>query len=231
MIKNYKILIPNAFTSFSLISGLFALHFVYEEKFVVASWLIALAMIFDGLDGKLARLLNVSSKFGELFDTLSDFFAFGVVPAFLAYKVSLYNFDVFGIIFSIFYVFSGGYRLVRFTLENKDIESKQPFTGLPIPAAAGLIVSFVIFNFYIWNTIQFPHVFLVVIFIASVLMVSKIEYLPIDRKNKLSKESKFFIVLALISIIISIKFSYIVFAIWILIYILYGIIRQIFLLK
>ena len=161
MINKYKFLIPNAFTAFSLTSGLIALHLIYEGNFVIASWLIALAMVFDGLDGKLARLLNACTKFGAMFDTLSDYVTFGVVPAFLAYKVALHQFGVWGIIFSIFYVFAGGYRLVRFTLDNKNPGIKKPFTGLPIPAAAGLIVSFVIYNFYIWDKIQFPHFFLI----------------------------------------------------------------------
>ena len=68
-----KYLIPNLFTALSLTSGLVAIHVIYEQKnFVTASWLIAFSMLCDGLDGKVARLLNATSKFGILFDTLSD---------------------------------------------------------------------------------------------------------------------------------------------------------------
>ena len=67
-------------------------------------------MFCDGLDGKFARLLNASSKFGMQFDTLSDFVAFGVVPAFMAYKASLYSFGIVGVSISVFYVLCGGFR-------------------------------------------------------------------------------------------------------------------------
>lgn len=224
---NLKILVPNIFTALSLTSGLVALHFTYESYFITASWLIAFSMVCDGLDGKLARLLNASTKFGFLFDTLSDFVAFGVVPGFLAYKVSLYNFRILGAVVAIFYVFSGGYRLVRFTLKNTEKTGKHSFTGLPIPAAAGIIASFILINYYFWNEIKLTELFLIITAFSSFLMTSKIEYLPLEKGKKLSREAKFFIILAIISGILAIRFSYIIFGAWILIYILYGIIRHI----
>jgi len=192
--KNLKYVIPNLFTTLSLISALFALQFSFEEKFVLAAWLIAVSMFCDGLDGKFARLLNASG----------------------------------GCIF-VFYVLCGGFRLVRFSLKTATSGEKNLFIGLPIPAAGGLIASFVILNYYIWNTIVNPKIFLSLVFISSVLMVSKIEYLPIEKRAKLSKEAKFFILLAFVSVIIALRFSYYVFGIWILIYIFYGIVRHIIL--
>ncbi len=224
-----KIIIPNMITAASLISGLFALHYTFEGDFRTAAWLIALSMICDGLDGKIARMLNAQSQFGAQFDTLSDFVAFGVVPGFLVYKAVLFQFELIGVITAIFYVISGGYRLVRFSLKNHVSNVKEPFIGLPIPAAAGMIASFMIFNFYTWNEIKFPDVFMVISFISAVLMISKIEYLPLEKGKKLTKESKFFIILALVSLIAAIKYSYFIFGLWILLYILYGIIREIIL--
>ena len=183
-------------------------------------------MLCDGLDGKLARYLNASSRFGALFDTLSDFVAFGVVPGFLAYKAGLYKIHYWGAIIVVFYVFSGGYRLVRFTLKDNKKEEKA-FIGLPIPAAAGLIASFIIFNFYYFKDILSPELFIIIVFFSSILMVSKIEYLKIEKRKKLSKEAKFFILLALLSIIAALKYPFLVFGGWILIYTLYGILRQI----
>ena len=227
--KNYKVIIPNFFTALSLVSGLFALHFTYEGNFIVTAWLIAFSMVCDWMDGKLARLLNATSKFGATFDTLSDFVVFGIVPAFLAYRICLNKLHIWGIIIALFYVFSGGYRLVRFSNKNTDHKNKHTFIGLPIPAGAGLIVSFVIFNLYSYNKIISTEIFILVIFISSVLMVSTIEYLPIEKKAKMTKESKFFIFLALISVILSFKFSYIIFVGWIILYVLYGIIRHLIL--
>lgn len=225
-LEKFKILIPNLFTALSLVSGLFALHFIFEDNFILSAWLIAISMLCDGLDGKLARLLNAQSKFGATFDTLSDFFAFGIVPGFLAYRSLLYQIHYLGIIISVFYVFAGGYRLVRFTLKNDDTTKKHTFIGLPIPAAAGMISSYLVFNFYLLEQTGSAEILLLITFISSLLMISRIEYLPIEKGKKLSKEAKFFILLAILSIIASLKFWYFVFLIWVLIYVLYGIIRS-----
>ena len=228
-LAKYKILVPNFFTALSLVLGLISLQFIFDGSFINASWLIGFAMICDFLDGKLARMLNAQSKFGALFDTLADFVSFGVVPGFLTYKIALINFNILGAVVSLFYVFSGGYRLVRFTLETSDSKNKHPFIGLPIPAAAGLISSFILFNLYLWDNIISLELLLIITFVSSVLMISRIEYLSIDKGKKLSRETKFFISLAIVSLIAAFRYHYIVFVLWILVYIFYGIIRHIIL--
>ncbi len=224
--NKYKILIPNSFTALSLILGLIALQLIFEGDFVKAAWLIAVSMICDFLDGKIARLLNAMSKFGATFDTLADFVAFGVVPGFLAYKSSLYQIKIVGFIVVVFYVFAGGYRLVRFTHSNMNPTKKHPFTGLPIPAAAGTISSFIIVNFYLWDKVKSPDILLAVVFISAILMISKIEYLPLDKGYKLTKETKLFICLGVLSAVVAFWYPYIIFISWIIIYILYGIVRH-----
>lgn len=226
LINKYKILIPNFFTGISLILALIALQFVFEHEFVKAAWFIAFSMVCDFLDGKLARLLNASSKFGATFDTLADFVAFGVVPAFLAFKSSLFQIGLIGFIITIFYVFAGGYRLVRFTLTNVNPTKKHPFIGLPIPAAAGIISSFIIVNYYLWNKVKSADIFLAIVFISAILMISKIEYLPLDEGKKITKETKLFISFGIISLIAALWYPYIIFISWICIYVLYGIIRH-----
>ncbi len=227
--KNLKYLVPNFFTALSLILGLSALHLINLNNYYFAAWLIGFAMVCDFLDGKFARMLNAQSKFGAQFDTLSDFVTFGVAPGFLAYSSLLNEINFVGAAVSIFYVFCGGYRLVRFTLKNKGTSKKEPFIGLPIPAAAGMIASFIIFNSYFQEAKIIVDLLIISTFIVSILMISKIEYLPLEKGKKLSKESKFFISLAIISIVLAIEFSYFIFIIWMLIYILYGVLRQIFL--
>jgi len=227
--KNLKYIIPNFFTALSLILGLSALHLISIGNFYLAAWLIGFGMICDFLDGNLARMLNAQSKFGAQFDTLSDFVTFGVTPGFLAYSSLLYKVNFVGAAVSIFYVFCGGYRLVRFTLKNKTTSKKEPFIGLPIPAAAGMIASFIILNSYIQDGKLIVDLLLISTFFVSILMISKIEYLPLEKGKKLSKESIFFITLALVSIILAIEFSYFIFILWMMIYILYGVIRQILL--
>ncbi|MCD6543678.1 MAG: CDP-diacylglycerol--serine O-phosphatidyltransferase [Flavobacteriaceae bacterium] len=223
---NLKYLVPNFFTALSLFLGLSALHLISLGNFFLAAWLIGSAMVCDFLDGKFARMLNAQSKFGAQFDTLSDFVTFGVAPGFLAYSSLLNEVNIVGAAVSIFYIFCGGYRLVRFTLKNKITSKKEPFIGLPIPAAAGMIASFIIFNSYFTNAKLIIDFLLISTFLVSILMISKIEYLPLEKGKKLSKESKFFIILAIISIVLAIKFSYFIFIIWMSIYILYGVLRQ-----
>ena len=226
--KNLKYLVPNSFTAISLILGLSALHLINLGNYVLAAWLIGFAMVCDFLDGKFARMLNAQSKFGAQFDTLSDFVTFGVAPGFLAYSSLLNEVNFVGAVVSIFYVFCGGFRLVRFTLKNKITSKKEPFIGLPIPAAAGMTASFIIFNSYFQDVKIIVDLLIISTFFVSILMISKIEYLPLEKGKKLSKESKFFISLAIISIVLATKFSYFIFIIWMLIYILYGVFRQVF---
>jgi len=225
--SKYRFIVPNLFTLFSLITAVISLNMVLKDQFVIASWLIALSMFFDGLDGKLARLLNASSKFGAMFDSVADFVAFGIVPAILAYRVVLHQLGFVGILLSSFFVGAGAFRLVRFTLQNLDVGTKHNFVGLPIPAAACLISAYIIFNYYKWQMVLSVDIFAITIFLTAVLMISKIEYIALEKKKKLTKESRLFIVLALVSVVIAIKFSYLIFGAWILTYILYGIIRQI----
>ena len=227
--KNLKYLVPNFFTAISLILGLSALHLINLDNYYLAAWLIGFAMVCDFLDGKFARILNAQSKFGAQFDTLSDFVTFGVAPGFLAYSSLLNEVNFVGAAVSFFYVFCGGYRLVRFTLKNNITSKKQPFIGLPIPAAAGMIASFIIFNSYFQDGNIIVDLLLISTFFVSILMISKIEYLPLEKGKKLSKESIFFIILAIISVILAIEFSYFIFIIWMLIYIFYGVFRQILL--
>jgi len=226
-ISKYKIIIPNTFTALSLVLGLISLQYTMEENFVSASWLIGFAMFCDFLDGKLARLLNAQSKFGELFDTLADFVSFGVVPGFLAYKVALFRLGIIGAVVSVFYIFAGGYRLVRFTLAENKSTNKQPFIGLPIPAAGGIIASFIIFNYFHWNSIKSIEALLALAFVSGILMVSKIEYLPLEKGKKLSRESKLFITLVLMSAVVALKFPYFIFVLWIIVYVIYGIVRHV----
>ncbi len=226
MKHNFKYIVPNLFTSLSLITAIIALKLILKDQVVSASWLIALSMLFDGLDGKLARLLNACSKFGACYDSIADFIAFGIIPGILAYQVGLYKLGFIGVLLSSFFVFSGAYRLIRFTRKNINELGKQNFTGLPIPAAAGLIAAYVIINFYYWQEIFSVDLFALTVLITAVLMISKIEYIAIEKKKKFTRETKFFVVLACISVVIAIKFSYLIFGVWILIYIMYGLVRQ-----
>jgi len=220
-----KYLVPNFFTACSLISGIFALKYALGEEYIVSGWLIAVSMICDGLDGKLARILDASSGLGRYFDTISDFFAFGIVPAVLVYKTVMYQYELWGIIIVIFYVFCGAFRLTRFMRETPSSRKKKPFIGLPIPAAAGITASLILFFYYFWAEITLPGLFIFIIPVISFLMISQISYVSID-KNNFPCNRKIIISGFLISIILAYKFHFIIFFIGNLTYLFYGLFKH-----
>lgn len=197
-------------TASSLIFGLIAMNAASESNFVMASWLIALSILCDGLDGKVARLLNASTKFGAELDTLSDFVVFGVVPGFIAYKSALYHYGYLGGAISIIYVLSGAYRLVRFNLKNISLSDKKPFEGLPIPTGAALIVSFIIL-FEKYNThlsfIPFIPAIFAITLIASFLMTSRLEFLCPESPNKKGNKAIYSKIGILLFILFTIKYT------------------------
>ena len=202
--ERIKPIIPNLFTTLSLLSGLVALGFINQEKVVTSCWLIALAIILDGLDGKIARYLKVSSPFGAMYDTLSDFVTFGVLPAYISYSLLPVKSNFF-VLIPIIYVLTGAYRLVRFSLQQTqdDMGSKKAFTGLPIPAAAGMITSFIIMNYQLWNYLKLLNIHLLIMFVFSLLMISRIEYNPVQ----ISKRTiKYLFLILLVVVLIAVFF-------------------------
>lgn len=221
-----RYLVPSLFTSLSLLSALTAIHFILESEYILAPWLIIFSMLCDFLDGKFARLLKAASPFGALYDTLSDFVAFGITPALLIYRLSLQSIPVIGAIVAVMYVFSGCYRLVRFTLRSKDSRIKSSFIGLPIPIAAGFLSSWVIFSLQTWNSIPNNYVLLFFTFILSLLMSSRVEYLIVEHNSRQNKKLKLLFLLLLVTLAITIRVSYLAILFWITAYILYCLIRH-----
>ena len=220
-----KYLVPNFFTACSFISAIFALKHTLNHEFITSGWLIAFSLVCDGLDGKLARLLNASSSFGRIFDTISDFFAFGIVPAVLAYVSVLYKFKIAGIIIVMLYAFCGAFRLTRFMRKTSGSKKKKPFTGLPIPAAAGVIASFIIYNYCLGGNVKSPILFALIMLFTSFLMISKLKYLPIDIKIiKLNRDNLLLAALLIAGLILFIIYPHFVFFICTVIYIIYGLI-------
>ncbi len=222
--------VPSFFTSLSLLSALVAIHYTALDEFILPAWLILFSMICDFLDGKFARILKAASPFGAQYDTLSDFVAFGIAPAFLAYRVSLQYLAYPGVIAALIYVFFGCYRLVRFSLRTKKTKSgNNSFIGLPIPAAAGFISTSIIFSLHHWNTIPNHSLFLISILLVSILMTSRIEYLTIDHSKFFPGKKIFLIVIILLLIILFFRYSYISFLFLIVGYIVLCPVRQLYL--
>jgi len=139
-------MLPSLFTLSNLAFGFFALLLASDGRYAVAAWLILAGMVMDAIDGKVARLVHAESAFGVEFDSLADFMAFCVAPAYLLYDFLLEDIVIWGGAVAFLYVLCGGLRLARFNIEAQAAGggSSGYFTGLPTPAAAGILASFVL---------------------------------------------------------------------------------------
>ena len=170
-------LIPNLFTTGNLFCGVYAILSVFNANYMAAAIAILVAMIFDVLDGKSARLTNSTSHFGLEYDSLSDVVSFGVAPGLLIYSWALSGQGMFGVAVMFAYVAMGAVRLARFNSTVALADSKY-FTGLAIPAAAGVVASLVILDHHIvrMGTEVKPVLVLIITLALSFLMVSTVKY-------------------------------------------------------
>ena len=135
-------LLPNAITTCALFSGFYAIVQAMNLQFELAAQGIFAAMVFDGLDGRVARLTRTQSEFGAEYDSLSDMVSFGAAPALVIYEWSLKGMGNLGWFAAFVYCACAALRLARFNT-NIDVVDKRYFQGLPSPAAAGLIAGLV----------------------------------------------------------------------------------------
>ncbi|WEF33610.1 CDP-diacylglycerol--serine O-phosphatidyltransferase [Pseudoduganella chitinolytica] len=136
-------LLPNAFTTGALFCGFYAIVMAMNQRFEHAAWAIFVAMLLDGLDGRVARLTNTQSEFGAQYDSLSDMVSFGAAPALVIYEWSLRGLGKLGWIAAFVYCAGAALRLARFNT-NIEVVDKRYFQGLPSPSAAALIAGFVL---------------------------------------------------------------------------------------
>ena len=195
-------LLPNLLTTGGLFSGFYSIVATMNGDYLLAAWFILIAAIFDGLDGKVARLTNTTSKFGVEYDSLADLVAFGVAPGLMMYSWALKPFGKFGWLAAFLYVVCGALRLARFNVQVNTVESKR-FVGLPIPAAAGMAASLVIFFFHMGGTGEIKKVsVLLLIYLLAALMVSNIRYYAFKDPELFRRQPFGFLVLAIIFIIV-----------------------------
>ncbi|HZW87327.1 MAG TPA: CDP-diacylglycerol--serine O-phosphatidyltransferase [Gallionella sp.] len=135
-------LLPNLFTTGALFAGFYAIVQAMNNKFEYAAVAIFIAMILDGLDGRVARLTHTQSEFGAEYDSLSDMVSFGVAPALVMYEWALKGLGKWGWFTAFIYCAATALRLARFNT-NIGIVDKRYFQGLPSPAAAALAAGFV----------------------------------------------------------------------------------------
>ncbi len=131
-------MLPNMITLAALFGGFYAVVMSMNGRFDLATLGIFAAMFLDGLDGRVARLTNTQSAFGEQMDSLSDMVSFGAAPALIAYEWTLRDLGRWGWIAAFVYVSCAALRLARFNV-NTSVVDKRYFQGLPSPAAAALV--------------------------------------------------------------------------------------------
>jgi len=176
-------LLPNMFTTGALFAGFYAIIIAMKGQYEYAAIAVFLAMLLDGLDGRVARLTNTQSAFGAEYDSLSDMVSFGVAPALVTYQWALIYFIEYGAVWSkigwlgaFIYTTSAALRLARFNTQI-GIADKRYFQGLPSPAAAAVVMGmiWVCENYGIVGT-DVIFAALVVIISAGALMVSRFSY-------------------------------------------------------
>lgn len=170
-------LIPNLLTTGNLFSGLFSILAVFNANYIAAAIAILVAVVFDMLDGKSARWTNSTSQFGVEYDSLADLVSFGVAPGLLIYSWALSTHGMMGSAVMFAFVACGALRLARYNVMSSSGESKY-FTGLPIPAAASVVATLVIFDHHIvrMGAEVKPLLILIMTLGLAFLMVSTIKY-------------------------------------------------------
>jgi len=170
-------LLPNLFTTAALFAGFYSIVAAIDSRYEAAAMAIFIAMILDGMDGRIARMTNTQSDFGVQYDSLSDLVSFGLAPALVIYLWSLFSFGKLGWLAAFIYAAAAALRLARFNTQASSVD-KRFFQGLPSPTAAALIAGFV------WSaesyglndaTIKLVFSFPLTI-IAGILMVSNIRF-------------------------------------------------------
>jgi CDP-diacylglycerol--serine O-phosphatidyltransferase len=169
-------ILPNMLTAISLFLGMLSIIASSKGDFENAAFYIFISLIFDGLDGRVARMTGTTSKFGVEFDSLADLVAFGVAPAILGFYLIGRSYGKFGILVAGLFVIFGAIRLARFNVMTSNTEPNV-FIGLPIPAAA-VFMGCLSLVYTGHNAIlkDYAPVFLWISILVSILMVSNIRF-------------------------------------------------------
>lgn len=185
----------------SLFSGFYSIISSFNDRFFMAAIAILVAGIFDGLDGRVARITGSTSNFGMELDSLCDMVAFGLAPAILAYLWALTPYGRYGWLAAFLYVAATALRLARFN--SQSATSGPDFVGLPCPAAAGMIATTVMFSVFVFKTVDpVKHIILLLlVYLLSYLMISTHRYLSFKHVD-IPREKRFQVFVSLIVLFI-----------------------------
>ena len=220
-------IIPNLFTAASAFTGVISILSSVKGDFQKAAIFILISLVFDGLDGRVARLTKTTSKFGAEFDSLADIVAFGVAPAILFYYSVGIHYGKVGSLLTAMYVVFGAIRLARFNV-MVGISEPSVFIGVPIPTAAVVLAMWIMMHERYLFFRNFDFIIVVGITILSLLMVSNIRY-PSFKKIDLEKQN-FLKVLIYLIMVFSIVYIFPIESVTVIItiYLFYGFFRAIY---
>ncbi len=194
-------LLPNLLTTAGLFSGFYAVVSSMNGYFESAAIAIFIAMVFDGLDGRVARMTNTQSEFGAEYDSMADMVSFGIAPGIIAYNWALSDLGKFGWLAAFIFVAAAALRLARFNTQV-GIADKRFFQGLASPAAAGVLASTVwVGTEYQLNGHDYGFIMGIVTIISGLLMVSNFRYnsfKEVDWKGKVNFIAVLLIVLVFV---------------------------------
>lgn len=208
-------LLPNLFTSAALFAGFYAIVQAMNFNFEQSAIAIFIAMVMDGLDGRVARMTNTTSAFGAEYDSLSDMVSFGVAPALIMYVWALKPMGKLGWIAAFIYCACAALRLARFNTKlDDDYQDKRYFQGLPSPAAAALLAGFVWVAYeynvdgreIFFGAIQMKWMAWVLTVFAALSMVSDLKFYS-GKDINLKQSVPFVAVLAIVLAFVLISYS------------------------
>ena len=168
--------IPNIATIFNMFLGFLAITLILNGEPIKAGWVMMVGVFFDVLDGKLARLMGLTSRFGTEFDSLADTVSFCAVPSVLVYSIYVDGLPIIlGAAISFMPLLFGTIRLAKFNIDTTD-KPKPYLIGLTTPLAAITIIAFMLFNYQLYGDMGDPRLALVIVAIMSFLEISPVRF-------------------------------------------------------
>lgn len=168
-------LLPSLLTTGNLFFGFYSIIASLRGDYRAAALAIGIAMLLDGLDGRVARLTDSQTDFGTAFDSLADVITFALAPAVLVFSWGLWDLRRFGWLAAFFFVTCGATRLARFTVQTSTADRRY-FAGLPTPPAAGLLAALAFFSPARLHVQTLSWALLVLVVLVALLMISKVRY-------------------------------------------------------
>ncbi|MDA8174558.1 MAG: CDP-diacylglycerol--serine O-phosphatidyltransferase [Nitrospiraceae bacterium] len=222
-------ILPNAFTLMGMFSGFLAIIYAINGNFSVAAWAVMVAMVFDGVDGFVARLTGSATRFGIELDSLSDLVAFGVAPAIMIFEISIKAFGRLGWLAAFAYAACGALRLARYNVQMVTTERKS-FMGLPIPGAAVILSTLVLFADKLQLNLYDNKLVLVLTYVLAGFMVSTLRFHGLKELNIKGRKPFWLLVAIVVVIVVVAVYPEIALFCFAMLYLMVGIVENIILL-